>query len=66
MQTFENKEQLPEYLRAELLNTAEAAELLDYSRQYIAQLVAAEKLIPVKKSSMETIFWREDLLRLKK
>ena len=46
-----------------IINTAEAAEILHCSRQYINELVKAGKLQPVKVSEKNTLFLKSEVLR---
>ena len=46
-----------------IINAAEAAELLNCSRQYISELVKTEKLHPVKASDKSTLFLKSEVLK---
>ena len=46
-----------------IINAAEAAEILNCSRQYINELVRTEKLHPVKVSEKSTLFLKSEVLR---
>lgn len=46
-----------------IINTSEAAEILNCSRQYINELVKAEKLHPIKISDKNTLFMKSEILQ---
>ena len=46
-----------------IINAAEAAEILNCSRQYINELVKTEKLHPIKVSEKNTLFLKSEVLR---
>ncbi len=46
-----------------IINAAEAAEILNCSRQYINELVKADKLHPVKTSEKNTLFLKSEVLK---
>lgn len=46
-----------------IINAAEAAELLNCSRQYINELIRTGKLHPIKASEKNTLFLKSDILR---
>jgi len=62
MYNFANREELENFLSAELINTAEASHLLNCSRQYIYKLVKEGKLKPFKSLEKERLFWKSDIL----
>lgn len=66
MLTFKTKKDLAAYIQTELIGTGEATEFLGFSRQYLDKLVKTGKLTPVKESSRERLFWREDIENFKK
>ncbi len=51
------------FARERIVNTQEAAELLDCSRQYIAELVKNGKLHPLKASDKNTLFLKSEILK---
>ena len=53
------------FARERVVNTQEAAELLDCSRQYISELVRNGKLHPVKASEKNTLFLKSEILMRK-
>lgn len=46
-----------------IINAAEAAEILNCSRQYINELVKTDKLHPIKTSEKNTLFLKSEVLR---
>ena len=48
-----------------IINAAEAAEILNCSRQYINELVKTDKLHPIKTSEKNTLFMKSEVLRRK-
>ena len=46
-----------------IINAAEAAEILNCSRQYVNELVKTEKLHPIKLSEKNTLFLKSEVLR---
>ncbi|MBK1962950.1 hypothetical protein D8X92_13740 [Listeria ivanovii] len=57
---------LNDYLAKNLVNTSEAAELIHVSRITIENYVKKEKLIPIINRPHNKIFWKSDILQLKK
>ena len=53
------------FARERIVNTQEAAELLNCSRQYIAELVKGGKLHPLKASEKSTLFLKSEILKRK-
>lgn len=53
------------FITERLLNSREAADMLNCSRQYINELVGADKLIPVKASDKNTLFLKSDIEKLR-
>ena len=46
-----------------VINAAEAAKILNCSRQYINELVKTEKLHPIKATEKNTLFLKSEVLR---
>ncbi|MER2235207.1 MAG: helix-turn-helix domain-containing protein, partial [Candidatus Limivicinus sp.] len=46
-----------------VINAAEAAEILNCSRQYINELVKADKLHPIKATEKNTLFLKSEVLK---
>lgn len=65
MYTFNNKEELAEWISREVCGVSEAMEILESSRQNIHGFVKNGKLKPVKETSRERLFFRSDLLERK-
>ena len=55
-------EELRIFVSEEIILGAEAAEMLNCSRQYINELVKTGKLHPVKTSGKTTLFWKKEVL----
>ena len=53
------------FVQFRVINAAEAAELLNCSRQYINELVKKKNLIPIKTSDKNTLFLKSDVLKRK-
>ena len=51
------------FVSERMINAAEAAELLNCSRQYINALVKTDKLHPIKASEKNTLFLKRDVLK---
>ena len=51
------------FVSERIINAAEAAEILNCSRQYINELVKADKLHPVKTSEKNTLFLKSEVLK---
>lgn len=64
--TFESKETLIEFIRSEIITTAEATELLNCSRQYLDELVSKGKITPVKTINRVRLYWKDDIIALHK
>ena len=65
MYYFDTKEELADYLSSEIINSAEAAAILQSTPQDINELVKIKKLIPIKLFSQDYIFFRSDVLAMK-
>ena len=46
-----------------VINAAEAAEILNCSRQYINELVKTDKLHPIKATEKNTLFLKSEVLK---
>lgn len=64
--SFKNKETLIEFIRSEIITTAEATELLNCSRQYLDELVSKGKITPVKTINRVRLYWKDDIMALHK
>jgi len=61
MYKFNNETDLKDFIKSNVITTAEAAQMLNCSRQYINKLVIASKLIPIKKIGNVTLFLKSDV-----
>lgn len=61
MYSFTTDEELKQFIADNIISTAEAAEILGCSRQYINQLIKENKLIPIKKINYITLFLKSDV-----
>ena len=64
--TSVSREEVKEIAEKYILNSAEASELLGCSRQYINKLVQKQKLIPIKSTTRDNIYYRPDVEKFKK
>ncbi|MBK5450906.1 DNA-binding protein [Bacillus sp. TH22] len=62
MFNFETKEQLTKFIQDEILNSSEALDILGCSRQYLNKLIKEEKLIPIKETRRDRLFYKQDIL----
>ncbi|PEA52478.1 DNA-binding protein [Bacillus pseudomycoides] len=65
MYKFETKEELIRFINDEIVNTSEALNILECSRQYLNKLVKEEKLIPIKEMVRDRLFFKQDILNRK-
>ncbi|SKA99825.1 hypothetical protein SAMN05443428_13820 [Caloramator quimbayensis] len=66
MYQFNSKEELKKFLSEEIINTAEAVQILNCTRQNIDDLVKRGKLVPIKIFPRDRLFFKSDILeRLK-
>ncbi|WP_020062172.1 hypothetical protein [Bacillus sp. 123MFChir2] len=65
MYKFETKEELIGFINDEIVNTSEALDILECSRQYLNKLVKEEKLIPIKETVRDRLFFKQDILNRK-
>lgn len=56
-------EDFKEFASERVINAAEAAEILNCSRQYINELVKTDKLHPIKATEKNTLFLKSEVLR---
>lgn len=61
---FDSKENLIEFIRAEIITTAEATAILNCSRQYLDELVSKGKITPVKTINRVRLYWKDDIIKL--
>lgn len=62
MFNFNSKEELAKFIASEVVDTSEAAELLQCSRQNLDNLVKRGKLTPIRSLSKTKLFFKEDIL----
>jgi len=62
MYKFDTKQDLRKFLEDEIINTAEATQILGCSRQNIDDLVRRNKLIPIKVFPRDRLFLKSDVL----
>lgn len=60
-----SSEDFTRFVQLRVINTTEAAELLNCTRQYINELVKKKKLTPIKSSDKNTLFLKSDVLKRK-
>lgn len=63
MYQFNSKEELLKFIAENIINTAEAIQILNCSRQNIDDLVKRGKLIPVKVFPRDRLFFKEDVVK---
>jgi predicted DNA-binding transcriptional regulator AlpA len=63
--SFDTKEALLSYLKDNIINSAEAAEILGCSRQNIDDLVKRNKLKPIRVLPRDRLFLKKDVLARK-
>ncbi|HDV8367946.1 DNA-binding protein [Bacillus toyonensis] len=65
MYNFESKEELIKFVNDEIVNTSEALEILECSRQNLSKLVKSGTLVPIKEMVRDKLFFKEDILNRK-
>ncbi|HHY72690.1 MAG TPA: DNA-binding protein [Bacillus bacterium] len=58
---FKTVDEFKAYIANEVVNTAEASEILECSRQNISQLVKYGTLVPIKAFARDSIFLRSEI-----
>ncbi|AFJ61280.1 MULTISPECIES: helix-turn-helix transcriptional regulator [Bacillus] len=58
---FDSIDDLKDFIAKEILTTSEAIEIIGCSRQNLKQLVDRETLVPIKTTSRDRLFLREDI-----
>lgn len=61
MYNFSSSEELKKFIVSEVINTSEAAAILNCSRQNIDDLVKRNKLIPIKTYPRDKLFFKADV-----
>lgn len=62
--TFNDKNQLIDFICNEIITTAEATQVLQCSRQYLDELVSKGKIIPIKTINRVRLYWKNDIITL--
>lgn len=65
MYNFETKEELIKFVNDEIVNTSEALEILECSRQNLNKLVKTGTLVPIKEMVRDRLFFKKDILNRK-
>lgn len=63
---FNSKEDLIDFVNNEIVNTTEASEILNCTRQNIYKLVKNGVLVPIKVMEKDRLFFKADILARKK
>ncbi|MGE7877884.1 DNA-binding protein [Peribacillus muralis] len=66
MYTFNSREELTAFVQCEIINTTEALEILQCSRQNLNNLVKREVITPIKDLPRDRLFFKEDIVKRKK
>ncbi|WP_260286745.1 DNA-binding protein [Peribacillus aracenensis] len=66
MYTFNSREELAEFVQKEIINTTEALDILQCSRQNLNNLVKREVINPIKDLPRDRLFLKEDIVKRKK
>ena len=59
---FNSNEELKQFIAENVITTMEAAEILECSRQNIDRLVSIGKLVPIKQTQRDKLFFKADIL----
>lgn len=62
---FDSREELEDFIRNEVLTTSEVKEILNVTKQRLHALVASDRLTPIKKTKNDSLFFRDDVMKLK-
>lgn len=63
--SFKNRDELTNYIQSEIINTTEALEILQCSRQNLNNLVKRGVLTPIKDLPRDRLFYKEDIVNRK-
>jgi len=63
--SFNTREELTKYIQSEIINTTEALEILQCSRQNLNNLVKRGVLTPIKDLPRDRLFYKEDIVNRK-
>ncbi|MBT2615113.1 MULTISPECIES: DNA-binding protein [unclassified Bacillus (in: firmicutes)] len=65
MFTFNSREELAEFVQKEIINTTEALDILQCSRQNLNDLVKRNVITPIKDLPRDRLFLKEDIVKRK-
>ncbi len=63
--SFKNREELMIFIQNEVINTTEALEILQCSRQNLNDLVKRGVITPIKDLPRDRLFFKEDIIKRK-
>lgn len=63
--SFKNREDLMIFIQNEVINTTEALEILQCSRQNLNDLVKRGVITPIKDLPRDRLFFKEDIIKRK-
>lgn len=63
--SFNSMEELRSFIKTEIINTTEALEILECSRQNLNNLVKRDVLKPIKELPRDRLFFRTDVVERK-
>lgn len=63
--SFKNRDELSEYIQQEIINTSEALEILQCTRQNLNNLVQRGVIKPIKDLPRDRLFFKEDIIKRK-
>jgi len=63
--SFNTREELTKYIQSEIINTTEALDILQCSRQNLNNLVKRGVLTPIKDLPRDRLFYKEDIINRK-
>lgn len=58
---FDSREELEQFINENIINTSEAIEILNCSRQNLNDLIKRQKIKPVKDLPRDRLFWKSDI-----
>ncbi|MGG1291355.1 DNA-binding protein [Bacillus smithii] len=62
---FDSREEVEDFIRNEVLTTSEVKEILNVTKQRLHALVSSSRITPIKKTKNDSLFFREDVMKLK-
>ncbi|MFJ5789982.1 DNA-binding protein [Lysinibacillus sp. NPDC093197] len=63
--TFNSQEELTRFIQSEIINTTEALDILQCSRQNLNNLVKRNVVTPIKDLPRDRLFYKEDIINRK-